>query len=207
MIDMYRMKGPEAAQMVEQLRQDAGWSKFDLLRIVREWIPHLTGRMKNKKIHQMSLDALLAELIEMDSEGHDIRKLFWHMIDKAPFKIRLDNLDDREGCVMIDCESQILATHDQTIAGARWECPSDMTSAYAMPLDHPDLLDQLKKEGYEINDDEYSPPDPAEWGVKTEEPAACPACGGPLAPLGVLGNKQHSRCRDCGMQTDSPCSS
>lgn len=27
----------------------------------------------------------------------------------------------------------------------------------------------------------------------------CPVCGGPATPLGVLGNRAHFRCRDCGM--------
>ena len=27
----------------------------------------------------------------------------------------------------------------------------------------------------------------------------CCICGGPLVPLGTLGNRQHARCRNCGM--------
>ncbi len=82
-------------------------------------------------------------------------------------KIKLDNLDDRDGCVMITCDNQEAAKHDQSIAGSMWEAPGDMDIAYAMPLDHPNLLDELKKEGYEINEDDYCSPDPAEWGMKT----------------------------------------
>jgi len=29
----------------------------------------------------------------------------------------------------------------------------------------------------------------------------CSACGGPLVPLGVLGDLVHLRCRDCGLQS------
>jgi hypothetical protein len=34
-----------------------------------------------------------------------------------------------------------------------------------------------------------------------EEPesADCPACGGPGVPLGALGNLEHFRCRNCGI--------
>lgn len=159
MIDMYRMKGQEAIDMIEQLRQEIRWTKFELLGMVREHCKGITGRMKNKRIHDRSLDELLAEVSAMDSEGHDIRKLFWELVEKAPFRIKLDNLDDREGCVMIEAESKILAVHDQSISGSNWEAPDDLNIAYAMPMDHPGLLDELKKEGYEINDDEYSPPD------------------------------------------------
>jgi len=167
MIDMYSMKGEDAAKMIEQLREEVLWSKFELLRMVREWCESVTHRMKNKKVWNMPLKALLDELVSMDPDGHDIRKLFWHLVEKAPFRIRLDNLDDREGCVMVWADSKILAVHDQSIGGSMWEAPDDMDGAYAMPLDHPDLLAELKKEGYEINEDEYSQPDPAEWGVKT----------------------------------------
>lgn len=36
-------------------------------------------------------------------------------------------------------------------------------------------------------------------GEEAGDPGACPACGGPVVPLGVLGRRAHSRCRDCGL--------
>jgi len=38
-----------------------------------------------------------------------------------------------------------------------------------------------------------------EDGKEEEEMVACPACGGPGALLGQLGNLVHYRCRDCGI--------
>lgn len=78
---------------------------------------------------------------------------------KNKMKIKLDNLDDHDGCVMVTCEDKVAAELDQTVAGARWECPADMDTAYAMPIDHAGLADELRKEGYELDLDEYCPPD------------------------------------------------
>ena len=160
MIDMYRMKGQGAIDMIEQLRKEVHWTKFELLQMVRENCHTLTGRMKRKRvrIHEMHLDDLLAEVAGI-GDGTCARELFWKLVELAPFRIKLDNLDDREGCVMIEAESKILAVHDQSISGSNWEAPDDLSIAYAMPMDHPGLLEELKKEGYEVNDDEYSPPD------------------------------------------------
>jgi hypothetical protein len=196
---MYHMKGQEAIDMIEQLRQEVRWTKFELLQMVREHSAHLTGRMKRKRVrlHEMHLVDILAEVAQI-GDGTPARDLFWKLVELAPFRIKLDNLDDREGCVMIEAESKILAVHDQSIAGSHWEAPDDLPIAYAMPGDHPGLLEELKKEGYEINEDEYCPPDPPE----PEEASPCPVCGGPLEVMGKLGHLQHSRCRNCGMQTN-----
>jgi hypothetical protein len=146
-IDIYHMTPEQTIEMIERLRREVGWSRLDLLRKIYKW---------HWVLRPMKLDAALERV---KSKGL-LEKLWWYLVDKAPFKIRLDNLGDRHGCVMIYCSSQILAKHDQTIAGSRWECPSDMDIAYAMPPDSPDLLEELKKEGYEIDDSQYSPPDP-----------------------------------------------
>ena len=74
-------------------------------------------------------------------------------------KIKLDNLDDREGAVMITCGDQEAAKLDQSIAGAMWEAPGDMDIAYAMPTDHAELVAELEEQGYELDLDEYCPPD------------------------------------------------
>jgi len=74
-------------------------------------------------------------------------------------KVSLDNLEDRDGCVMATCDDQAAARWDQTISGAQWEIPSDMDIAYAMPLDHAGLVAELEKDGYELDTSEYCPPD------------------------------------------------
>lgn len=160
MIDMYRMKGQEAIDMIEQLREEVHWTKFELLQMVREIVQPSVGRLprKNPRIFEMHLDDLLSDVSRV-GDGSYAREVFWKLVGEAPFRIKLDNLDDREGCVMIEAESKILAVHDQSIFGSNWEVPDDLDVAYAMPMDHPSLLEKLEKEGYEINDDEYSPPD------------------------------------------------
>jgi len=35
--------------------------------------------------------------------------------------------------------------------------------------------------------------------IEEAEVVACPVCGGPGVELGTLGNRQHFRCRNCGM--------
>lgn len=39
-----------------------------------------------------------------------------------------------------------------------------------------------------------------------EEPLSqdCDQCGGPLVPLGVLGDRAHWKCRDCGAEVSDP---
>jgi hypothetical protein len=154
-LKLYNLTPEETIDMIGQLRLEVRWSKFDLLKMIRE---HTCRHWNSSLADALAEEAKSPELIT---------ELWWHLVSEAPFRIKLDNLDDREGCVMVTADSRILAVHDQSIAGCHWEAPGDLLEAYAMPLDHPDLLDELKKEGYEINDDEYSPPDPAEWGVKT----------------------------------------
>jgi hypothetical protein len=147
MIDIYRMTPEQTVEMIEQLRLEVRWSKFDLLKKIREYV---------NGYWNAELDAALADLVKHPGI---LKEIWWDLVKNAPFRIKLDNLDDREGCVMIEAESKILAIHDQSISGSRWEAPDDLDIAYAMPMDHPGLLEELKKEGYEINDDEYSPPD------------------------------------------------
>lgn len=159
MIDVYRMKGKEAIDTIHRLGKEVGWSDLELVRGVRDWAFEFRGRLRHKDVYGTPLKDLLEDISSADSGGHDIRQLYWCLIYKAPFKINLDNLDDRDGLLLITCGSQLLAAYDQSIAGSLWECPSDMDIAYAMPCDHPGLLEELKAEGYDINDDDYSPPD------------------------------------------------
>ena len=45
---------------------------------------------------------------------------------------------------------------------------------------------------------------PEEWTEEyceeLRDPHECPACEGPLVPLGNLGRRGHYRCRSCGIQ-------
>lgn len=36
-----------------------------------------------------------------------------------------------------------------------------------------------------------------------EEPVECPACGGPSGLMGMLGNRRHYNCRNCGAWSSS----
>ena len=148
MIDIYRMTPEQTIEMIGQLRLEVKWSKIDLLRKIREYV---NGYWNAK------LDKALADLAKHPGL---LQEIWWDLVNNAPFRIKLDNLDDREGCVMVTADSKILAIHDQTISGCRWEAPDDMVDAYAMPLDHPGLLEELQKEGYIVDDSEYCPPDP-----------------------------------------------
>jgi hypothetical protein len=68
--------------------------------------------------------------------------------------------DDSDGpMVTITCSDPAGAEFDQTVAGCQWEAPFDMDIAYAVVPDYPRLIDDLKGEGYAVNDDLYCPPD------------------------------------------------
>lgn len=73
-------------------------------------------------------------------------------------KIKLDNLDHDDGMVTVYCEDRQAAIHDQSINGSNWEAPEDLTAAYAVIGDDPDLVDQLEGEGYEVDASDYCPP-------------------------------------------------
>lgn len=79
-------------------------------------------------------------------------------------KISLDNLDRDDDSVLAVCNDQVAARHDQTIAGCRWEAPGDMDIAYAIIQDHPGLVAELEKEGYDLVLDSYASPDEPDAG-------------------------------------------
>lgn len=92
---------------------------------------------------------------------------FW----PSPMHITLSQSDDDDGMVTVYCDSQAQARLDQAIDGSRWECPRDMDVAYASVTDRPTLVEELKAEGYEVDDSEYSQPDAADmarWAAKLE---------------------------------------
>ncbi len=80
--------------------------------------------------------------------------------DADGYTVSLDNLDDREGAVMVTASGSGAgqwAKRMQSIGGSMWERDgSDF--AYAMPTDHPGLVAELEAEGYVLNLDDYSPP-------------------------------------------------
>lgn len=80
-----------------------------------------------------------------------------------PFTVHLDNLDDRDGCVMATVSGpgalKWAKEEDRSIAGAMWESGDSDDFAYAMPGDHIGLVAELENEGYTLNLDEYSPPE------------------------------------------------
>lgn len=78
--------------------------------------------------------------------------------------VRLDNLAGESGIVMVDVSGlgvKAWAKEDQSISGSLWEIADDdleYAYAYAIVDDHPGLVDELEKEGYKLNLDDYSPP-------------------------------------------------
>lgn len=144
LLDIYHMTPEETVGMIKQLKVEVRWSKFELLNLIR-------GCANSYK--RMGLEKTLNDLAKRPAL---LQEIWWKLVNKAPFRIKLDNLDDREGCVMITAESVILAIHDQSIAGSNWEISDGL--AYAMPADHPSLLAEIKQEGYEVDDTEYCPP-------------------------------------------------
>lgn len=85
-------------------------------------------------------------------------------IEPFVFVVHLDNLEDRDGCVLATVSgpgAYKWATDDQSIGGSRWEMGENDAFAYAMPGDHAGLVAELENEGYTLNLDEYSPPEEA----------------------------------------------
>jgi hypothetical protein len=88
---------------------------------------------------------------------------------KLRFVVKLENLDDREGSVMAEVRGDgalAWALSDQAIGGARWEgVDRDPDYALAFPADWSGLVEQLQKEGYELDLDDYCPPTPNNRGT------------------------------------------
>lgn len=145
MIDIFNMDEKQTIETIEKLRVEVGWSDQDILEIAEN--------------HFRTTDSLKDSLAKIAVVPGRIQLLWWNLVGDAPFKILLDNLEDRDGCVLITTHCKLLAVHDQSIGGANWEVPDDMDIAYAMPSDHPDLLESLVDLGYVVDDANYSPPE------------------------------------------------
>jgi hypothetical protein len=74
-------------------------------------------------------------------------------------KISLDNLDHDDGMVTVYCDDKQAAIDDQSIDGSLWEAPGDLDVAYAVILDRPGLITELRADGYEVNIQNYVEPD------------------------------------------------
>ena len=73
--------------------------------------------------------------------------------------VHLDNLDRVDGTVLVfvdDDRAKDFGELDQTILGSRWES-CDNEFIYTVLDDYPKLVEDLAKEGYSLNLDNYSP--------------------------------------------------
>ncbi len=77
---------------------------------------------------------------------------------EAP-EIKLDNMDRDDGSVLVTCDDSSVKEEHHSISGSNWEAPGDMTIAYAVITDEPDLVAKLEREGYQVDSSEYCEPD------------------------------------------------
>jgi len=79
------------------------------------------------------------------------------------FKIYLDNMDHDDGFVTVHTFDIEEAVYEFSIMDTMWEAPSDMDIAYAIIMDKPGLVEELKADGYEVDDSNYYEMDESEW--------------------------------------------
>lgn len=76
--------------------------------------------------------------------------------------MKLSNLDGDSGAVLATVRgwgAHEWARWDQSIGGSDWETPRDMPGfAYAMPGNYPNLVSDLRAEGYKLDLSEYTAP-------------------------------------------------
>jgi hypothetical protein len=91
--------------------------------------------------------------------------------------LKLENSDDDPTFVNVYVNAayaRIWAGNEQTTQGSTWECDGD-TFAYNSWAWHPEMLDELLADGYELDLSEYSEPD--EDDIRAAQHAAeCAAC-------------------------------
>jgi len=101
------------------------------------------------------IEPKLSRSAQMDDEGEE---------EPETFTIYLDNLDHDDGMVTVHAQgpgAAAWAKNDQSIMGSNWETDGP-DFAYAIISDEVGLVEALESEGYEVNDDDYSPMDEEE---------------------------------------------
>lgn len=104
------------------------------------------------------VDARGREVTDPEVETPDDQPVLWVRVELEvePLSIGLDNMDRRDGMVLVLCDDIEDARADQSIAGSHWEVADDL--AYALVTDRPDLYESLRAEGYSVDVAEYMAP-------------------------------------------------
>jgi hypothetical protein len=95
-------------------------------------------------------------------------------VTSRPMRIALDNQggDHHEnGSVLVTCDDKDAAADDGYIDGSSWETPRDMCEAYTILTDRPSLVEDLEREGYDVDASCYAAPDDedlARWASNLE---------------------------------------
>ncbi len=103
------------------------------------------------------------EIRDEDAEIPEEQPSLWVRVkvEPEPMQIKLHASDSDDGFVLVTCDGGDAAREDQSIDGARWECDGADFASTSL-LNRPSLVDDLKAEGYDVDDSEYSPPDQAD---------------------------------------------
>jgi hypothetical protein len=89
----------------------------------------------------------------MSIRSNKVRRHLRRTLRKDRLTLSLNNDSSYEGSVLISAQgwdAWLWAKNDQSIAGSRWESAGS-DYIYAMPSDHPKLVDELRKEGYKLD--------------------------------------------------------
>lgn len=99
----------------------------------------------------------------MSIQSKKARRHWRRTVTKSRFVVKLSNIDGDDVCVLAEVRgwgAHAWAEWDQTIGGSSWETARDLPGyAYAMPVNHAGLAEELGAEGYDLDLSEYSPPD------------------------------------------------
>lgn len=125
------------------------------------------------------------------------------------FTVKLDNLDSSDEDPQVTANvsgpgAAKWAKDDQTIDGTRWESDGD-DFAYAVLSDDPGLVGRLEAEGYDLNLDEYSPPDEHEEAEEEEEERGRTRYTSHGSyPYFYVTNDNKAHCYKCATKSDRP---
>jgi len=155
-------KATEKQKQLIRLAREIGDTDKELLLKVRGMLPGvrewgvLTYAKKQLNDLHFLLGILEHEVMKMEvGKPTRLEFLIQKMMDLAPFKISLDNMDSVDGSVTVYTRLKEMAKHDQSINGAMWEAPGDLDVAYACIMDEPGLVQKLEAEGYVVDEDDY----------------------------------------------------